>query len=223
MKHLEFLEKTREAYIDARECTYLPTSNNNLLSRGTSHSISSITEDLFGCYCAEKVLDSNGIKIIIDPQISFKGTGLKNKSQKRALLIRPDIAFSKNNIINCFFDIKTDLGYKRLELLNQARERNNQLTLIKEQSAKYKDGKTKIEQYVQISPEIKFIYVIISQGNIGKDRMDNFLKEIKLLENIDIFVISKGEHLNSYNTISKTEINLIAFNELDKLIMDKLN
>lgn len=223
MKQTEFLEKTRKAYLEARECSFLPKSNASILSRGTSHSISSITEDLFGCYCAEKVVEPNGIKILIDPPISFKGTELKNKSGKKSLLLRPDIAFTKDNIVNCFFDIKTDLGYKRFEFLNQARDRNNQLSTIKEKYAHYKDGKTKIDQRIKISSDIKFVYVVISQGNIGRDKMDNFISGIKLLENVEVFVISKGEHLNSYNEISKTEINETDFNGLDKLINEKLN
>ncbi len=107
--------------------------------------------------------------------------------------------------------------------MNQAKDRNNQLNIIKEQFAHYKDGKTKEEFKVQISSRIKFVYVIISQGNIGKDRMENFIREIKLLENVDIFVISKDEHLNSYNDISETQINETDFNELDELINKKLN
>lgn len=223
MEQAEFLEKTRAAYLQARECSFLPSSNPSILSRGTSHSISSITEDLFGCYCTEKVIEPNGIKILVDPPISFKGTELKNKSGKKSLLLRPDIAFTKNNIVNCFFDIKTDLGYKRFEFLNQARDRNNQLNKIKEKNAHYKDGKTKLNQKVKISADIKFIYVVISQGNIGKDKMNNFITGIKLLENVDVFVISKGEHLNSYSNISKTKINVEDFNRLDKLINEKLN
>ena len=69
MTQKEFLQKVREAYLSARECKYIPNSNQQILSRGTSHSISSDTEDLFGCYCAEKVNNEIGIKIIIDPPI----------------------------------------------------------------------------------------------------------------------------------------------------------
>lgn len=223
MEQIEFLEKTRKAYLETRECSFLPKSNASILSRGTSHSISSITEDLFGCYCTEKVTEPNGIKILIDPPISFKGTELKSKSGKKSLLLRPDIAFTKDNIVNCFFDIKTDLGYKRFEFLDQAKDRNNQLNTIKEKYAHYKDGKTKINQRIKISSDIKFVYVVISQGNIGRDKMDNFVSGIKILENVEVFVISKGEHLNSYNEISKTEINETDFNGLDKLINEKLN
>lgn len=223
MQQADFLKKTRDTYLQARNSYFIPSSNSSILSRGTSHSISSMTEDLFGCYCAEKVSDPNGIEILIDPPISFKGTELRNKSGKRSLLLRPDIAFTKDNIVNCFFDIKTDLGYKRFEFLNQAKERNSQLNTIKGKYANYKDGKTKHNQKVKISSDIKFIYVVISQGNIGKDKMSDFITGIKLLENVDIFVISKGEHLNSYNEISKTEINVSDFNELDNLINEKLN
>jgi len=87
MQQADFLKKTREAYSQARNSYFIPSSNSSILSRGTSHSISSMTEDLFGCYCAEKVADPNGIKILIDPPISFKGTELRNKSRKRSLLL----------------------------------------------------------------------------------------------------------------------------------------
>lgn len=64
---------------------------------------------------------------------------------------------------------------------------------------------------------------MISQGNIGKDKMNDFISGIEFLENIDIFVISKGEHLNSYNDLSKTEVNIADFDGLDNLINEKLN
>lgn len=223
MKQTDFIEKVRNAYLEARECSFLPAFNASILSRGTSHSISSLIEDLFGCYCAEKVNTPDSIKILIDPPISFKGTELKNKSGKSSLLIRPDIAFVKDSIINCFFDIKMDLGYNRSTFLNQAKDRNIQMNKIKEQYANYNDGKTKSKQNVKISSQIKFIYIIISQGNIGKDKLEEFVSGIELLENIDIYVLSKGEHLNSYNEIPETEVNIADFNRLDNLIHEKIN
>ena len=53
--------------------------------------------------------------------------------------------------------------------------------------------------------------------------MNDFISGIEFLENIDIFVISKGEHLNSYNDLSKTEVNIADFDGLDNLINEKLN
>lgn len=92
MTQKDFIEKIRRTYLDAKNIAYIPASNSHLLKRGTSHSISSLTEDLFGCYCTEKILNSTGITIHVDPQLSFSGTTLKNKSGKKSLLIRPDIA-----------------------------------------------------------------------------------------------------------------------------------
>jgi hypothetical protein len=220
MTQAELIQRIRELYINAREFTYKPTSNIQVLTRGTSHSISSMAEDLFGCYCVEKISKSNNILIYIDPQLSFSGTELKNKSEKRPLLIRPDIAFTKSGIVNCMFDIKTDLGYKRKELFNQAKERNNQVNLIKNREAFNNDGKTKERTTIKFSSDLKFIYVVISQGNISKSVRDDFISKIGKLKNVEIYFLSNGDHLNSYNNqnwhIDKD------FNTLDKKIMECL-
>jgi len=98
MTQQHFISEIREKYLKARECMFTPQNSFNKLRRGTSHSISSITEDLFGCYCAEKVKKkSKSVRIFIDPPISFKGTNLKNKSGKKSLLMRPDLASGQNH------------------------------------------------------------------------------------------------------------------------------
>ena len=223
MTQMEFLEEIREAYLKARKFKYTPKGDAQVLSRGTSHSISSLSEDLFACYCAERVTNSEGIRIFIDPPISFKGTLLKNKSKKKSLLIRPDIALFRASEINCLLDIKTDLGYKRKIFLDQARERNLQMDLIKNQVASLNDGETKIPENIRISKNIKFVYVIISEGNIKKSISEEIADGIKKLENIDMFVLSIGEHLNTYQTISKWQINNVDFDALDNLLENYLN
>ena len=222
MTQTEFIEKIREAYINAREFAYKPTSNIQVLTRGTSHSISSLTEDLFGCYCTEKISKPDNKVIHIDPQLSFSGTELKNKSKKRPLLIRPDIAFTKNGIANCMFDIKTDLGYKRKELFNQAKERNDQVDLIKNQEAFSNDGKTKERTTIKFSNDLKFIYVVISQGNISKNVQDDFISEIRKLKNVEIYLLTTGDHLNSYHDNPTWTINKTDFDTLDKTIIECL-
>ncbi len=223
MTQEEFVKKIRDAYLKARKCIYVPNYNNCTLSRGTSHSISSITEDLFGCYCANKVQSDNKINIYIDPPVSFKGTELKNKSNKKALLIRPDLMISKNDIATCFFDVKTDLGYKRKDFFSQAKERNEQLELIKNKLCSIKDGMTKEKNNIKISNKIKLIYVVISQGNIKKSVQDEFIKQIKLLKNVDVFLLTTGDHLNSYHPNPHWAINKGNFDELDEVLSKHLN
>lgn len=222
MTQQDFIFKIREAYINARHYAYTPVSNSQSLTRGTSHSISSLVEDLFGCYCAEKINNSSDVTIYIDPQLSFRGTNLKNKSGKKSLLIRPDIAIEKNGTINCMFDLKTDLGYKRNELYKQAQERDNQIEAIKKSSAKNKDGETKNQKELNFSENLKYIFVIISQGNIKKNNLDDHIRQIRLLNNVEIYLLTTGDHLNTYNEFPKWEINFDDFNKLDQKISECL-
>lgn len=118
---------------------------------------------------------------------------------------------------------KVPLGYKKKELLNKAKERNEQLKLIKEKHATCKDGKTKIVSLLAISNKIKFIYVVISQGNIKKEVLNMFINGIRKLENVGILLLSKGGHLNSYHDNPKWEINKNDFDEIDRILEEKLN
>ncbi len=222
MTQKDFLDQIRTAYLKARKCVYT-SINSEIITRGTSHSISSISEDLFACYCADKVTDQEKIKILIDPPLSFKGSGLKNKSEKKSLLIRPDVALCNGEKIVCLFDIKTDLGYKRKIFLDQAKERNNQMDLIKGKIANLNDGETKIPGTFIIDTRIKYVYIIISQGNINKTVQEQYMHDIKNLGNADIFILSKGDHLNNYAGNPKWEINENSFNGLDELLNNYLN
>ena len=223
MQQEVFIEKIRQAYLDAREVTFSTEKLNNILSRGTSKSISSISEDLFGCYCAEKVEINENIKILVDPPLSFKGTGLKNKSGKRSLLIRPDVVISKNKSANCFFDLKTDLGYKRFELFNQAKAFNEKIEKIKGHQAHHKDGKTKASSKISFSEDLKLCYVILSSKNITNSKMADYIDRIKQLENIELFILTSESHLNAYSDNFKATINQEEFDNLDNFILSKLN
>jgi hypothetical protein len=223
MTQSDFINKIREAYLNARKCFYTPEKNVEVLSRGTSHSISSKSEDLFGCYCADMIKNPSAIKICIDPPVSFKGTGLKNKSGKKSLLIRPDLMITKQNIATCFFDIKTDLGYKRKDFFNQAKERDDQLNKIKGKKSSYKNGETKKGNDIKISENIKFVYIVISQGNINKEVQLDFIKKIRTLENVEVFILTIGDHLNLYIDNPGWKINQDDFNNLDELLNNYLN
>lgn len=223
MTQIEFLQEIRDAYLKARKFIYTPKVNIEVLTRGTSHSISSVSEDLFACYCANRVVDPTGLRIFIDPPISFVGTTLKNKSEKKALLIRPDIALCRNSIVNCVFDIKTDLGFKRKVFIDKAKERNAQMNFIKSQVAQLTDGETKIPGTLKIAKDIKFVYVILSEGNISKSILKRLIDDLKALENIEAFVLSEGDHLNSYDISPRWQINQHDFDALDELLDKYLN
>lgn len=92
------------------------------------------------------------------------------------------------------FDLKTDLGYKRTELFNQAKERDYQVEVIRKSTANCNDGKTKVQKFLNFSDNLIFIYIVISQGNISKTTQVNFIKQIKQLSNVEIYLLTIGDH-----------------------------
>jgi hypothetical protein len=217
---IDFLCEIRKAYLEARNISIKNSFSSKLLSRGTSHSISSKAEDLFGCYIADKIRKTSKFNIVVDPQILFEDKNLKNKNKTRSLLIRPDVALINNKIATCFFDVKMDLGYKRNDFIIQAKEREAQLSLIRGKDAYYNDGKSKNKDSklnIKISDKIKLIYVVISDGNINKEHSKKIINDINKLKNVEIYLLSLG-HLNIYDDDPKYTINTEDFNEVDKIL-----
>ncbi|MBI5039554.1 MAG: hypothetical protein HZC13_07370 [Nitrospirae bacterium] len=62
MKHQqEFINQIRKSYLDARLLKTSSTKNKTI--RGTSHTISSISEDIFAKYCADLLPKNKEIEI----------------------------------------------------------------------------------------------------------------------------------------------------------------
>lgn len=216
MTHQEFIEEIRKAYLGARKCYYLPKKNAQVLRRGTSHTISSISEDIFAAYCAEKANLTDGLEVIADPQISFSGTELRNINNKKSLLIRPDVAICKKQEIVCLFDLKMDLGFNKAGFIDQATARNMQMNLIKNKITTING-----EQYF-ISPEIKFNYVLLSEKNGLRGLHHQNMEKIQALNNINAFLLSDGDHLNSRSEGAIFKANEQDFERLDSLLAKHL-
>lgn len=221
MKHQkEFITQIRKSYLDARLLKTFSTKNKTI--RCTSHTISSISEDIFAKYCADLLPENKEIEIWVDPQISFKIAGLKNKSGKRPLLFRPDICIIENNVLKKVFDIKTDLGYKRTtKIVEQAGELKNITNKIigKQAIVNVKDGQNKEEKNIKIAKRLKRYIVVLSSGNISAEKLNNAKLKIKSLHNILMFCLTEGDHLNIYSDKPKFHITK-DFEQLDKKILE---
>jgi len=182
--------------------------------RGTSHSISSLAEDLFAKYCADLLERNSRTQVLIDPQISFKISGLKNKSGKRPLLVRPDICFLKDNEVTKIFDIKTDLGYKRKEIINQAGDLKKLVSKIKGKNATV--NLENEERKIRISKTLQEFIVVVS----GAENSGN-IKETKAIiqrkHKIIMLILAEGDHLNTYKPNPKFKLTS-DFNSLDSFI-----
>ena len=106
----ELLERIINLYQDARISRYADSK----ISRGRSHSISSVVEDLFASYLilSDKEIDN----VLVDQPVFVEGV----KST-----FYPDITIIRNGEITAFIDLKMDLGWKRdgLKELCEKREK----------------------------------------------------------------------------------------------------
>jgi hypothetical protein len=213
----EFINQIRKSYLGARRLKISSTKNKTI--RGTSHTISSVSEDIFAKYCADLLPQKKEIEIWVDPQISFKIAGLKNKSGKRPLLFRPDICIIENNVVKKVFDIKTDLGYKRTKIVEQAEELKNITNKIVGKQATVKDGQDKEVKNIKIAKRLKRYIVVLSSGNNSAEKLNDTKSKIKELHNILMFCLTQGDHLNSY--IDNPNITITKdFELLDEKILE---
>jgi hypothetical protein len=183
----EFLARLHKEYLKASD----PIIPSKQIKRGTSHTISSIAEDVFASYLEPKI--HRHYEIWIDPQISIDN--LKNKSGKRSLLFRPDICIinCKTNRIEMIFDLKMDLGYKRNEFISQVKVRVAELNKIVKHTAKCflkKDCKLKF------SKKLKWNYVVISEGNISPVQYRKVEEWFENTRKANLFTLSKGKGKN---------------------------
>ena len=96
MEPQEFIRKIIELYREARKPRFYHPS----VKRGVSRSIPSLTEDY---------------DFFIDQYITFR-EGIKT--------IRPDTVIAQNGEVKHIIDIKTDLGWKREEITETCRKKN---------------------------------------------------------------------------------------------------
>lgn len=180
-----------------------------MIARKTSHTISSIIEDLVAYYFSNII--RKDLKILIDPQISVNG--LKNKTGNKKLLFRPDICIMKNDVVKAIFDIKTDLGYKRSEFIRYAKDRVKELNKIKKNNkgCSLKDDDKEI-QSVKIDDNLKWIYIVVSDDNINKDQFIKIENEIGTMSDVELFTLVKGEHPR------KSDINILKFINMKDIV-----
>jgi len=200
----KFIEQIILLYHDAREAKY----PHHKISRGRSHSISSSVEDLFAKYLIE--LNSEIDSILVDQPVSVKGH-----------TFYPDLSIVRANKLVAFFDIKMDLGWKRSELTNIFRNYLSKLDDIGGKFAAIKDGKSKEKLQYKISDNAIYDIVIITDQNINPTILNKHLAEIGNNESVQVHVLSKLKHPNTYGVsvkelMEEIIINNTAFDNIDK-------
>jgi len=202
----EFISSIINEYTIARK----PKISNTKLSRGRSHSVSSVAEDLFAEYLINN--DPEIESILIDQPIF---------SQYGNVRFYPDITVIKNDKVVAFFDLKMDMGWKRDGLLELVGKHQKVIKTIKENIVTYKNGVTKEKQYIMISPSCTYNIVIISTRNSGIKLSEYLQKSHTIFPSAGVYVLcnSKRYHPNSYGVendylIKNLEINNLEFKKI---------
>jgi hypothetical protein len=210
MTNQEFINRIRKEYLRARKVLI----DDSKITRGTSHSISSLSEDVFAKYISDLISDD--YEIWIDPQISV--TNIRNTSGKRVKTFRPDICvYNKNKKkVDLIFDLKMDLGYKRNEFINYSNKRYEEINEIRQQEGTWNKNDSKLQ--FTFSESLQWNYVVLSEGNITKEQMQIIKDYFKGSKYSKLSILSSGEHLNSYKKNPIFTINKKAFSEINLIV-----
>ncbi|MBF0595815.1 MAG: hypothetical protein HQL22_12735 [Candidatus Omnitrophica bacterium] len=217
MTSKKFIEEVHRLYQKANSSTY-PVAR---VRRGTQHTISSRVEDLFACYCAGK--SKKGYEIWIDPQISVKGE--RNISGRRPFLFRPDVCIVHlpTREVRAIFDLKMDLGHKRefIQFVDHA---------VKDLKSKIRAHRAKCaslfidehEEYpLKLSPSLKWVYIICSDGNIPQDTFKDILSGMKAYKKTAMAFNIVDGHLNQKEL--KATANTKVWMQLDQYLASRFS
>jgi hypothetical protein len=202
-----FINQIIDYYQESRKLT-VETQGFNIW-RGVSHSISSLSEDLFALMVAQEINDKS-LEFIVDKTFTLR------KKDNTSVQFRPDLAIVKNNEIRVIVDLKMDMGYKRRYNETEAFQKEaEKFELLR--SAKYKDitySQKKSSISLTASRSITNRIVVVSEKNEGKaENRESMVEEIGKLNWVDMYYLSGGVHPNAYDasTLSQLVVNQDAF------------
>ena len=87
---------------------------------------------------------------------------------------------------------------------------------IKDKKVSLRIGETKERRDFKISDKISYDIVIMSGTNINKNLLEKHLEQIKKIKpKIDVFILTKSKHPNTYNLSIQSLLSQIVINEAD--------
>lgn len=181
------------------------------IKRGRSHSVSSLSEDLFAKYLVENIECD---EIYVDQPVSVDG--VKKISY-------PDIVVVRGDTIVGTCDLKVDLGWNREGLFELCKNSFEYLKEIQGKECKINNGLiTKEIKRYKVSKKCCHNIVIISDKNINAVNLEEQRKEVKKKFGslVNVFILSGGAHLNTYSVTVKKLMEKVTVreSEFDELL-----
>ena len=205
----DFINSIRNEYEKAR--TAVADGEKNIF-RGRSRCVSAIAEDLFAELIAHCV--GNDLYYFVDQPIICEMPG-KTKTYC------PDLLVCKKNaeneyLICCMLDLKMDVGWFRNSISDVLQKFADAAADMKHaDKLSGKDGKDKNKDlFFKVWPALYYGMVIVTAKNAGKKNKAMELCDMSSKDD-NVWVLSSGDHPNSYDKTVKFEC---RYDDFDKLI-----
>lgn len=211
MKKCDFVYKIIEMYHNSKNLT---NSNNGLIQRGRSRTISGYVEDLTALYLSQNLPSAT---FMIDQPFNING---------RTQPFYPDITVIKDNVITDLIDIKLDLGFGRTkqaqeivqskwqDVIDSMKKEQEVTTIsqkIRQENCNEKSSNKSSKIKLQVCENVKCHIVIISEGN-GKCLICH-------KNDVFVYVMTSGLHPNDYSySLECKKEKIQCENDLDRLI-----
>lgn len=205
MQPEDFILKIVEAYQNARNSCCI----DKRIRRGRSHSVSSISEDLFAFYLVENHPSIN--TIYVDQPIT--------PASKKTFY--PDLSIVRNDTIESFVDIKMDLGWNRNGFHTLCKKHALKVHELRGTKCRLRDGVTKEERILTLSNSLSYYIVVVARSNISPKALDEQLNQINdLAPSVEVFFLCNSGHPNTYSkkpeeVLKGLDINLLEFERLN--------
>lgn len=186
MTSAQFTEKVIELYNNARYSSYYHPR----IRRGRSHTISAQVEDLLAAFIGFNLVQD--YDILVDQPISIAGA----KKQ-----LYPDIIIAEQGVLRSFIDVKMDLGWNRDGFVEFCRNKDQEIREIISKEYSLKDGLTKKVSKGQISDDLNYHIVIVSDKNISEIKFNRNIEETKNLEHVKVYCLTSKVHPNTYDEV----------------------
>ena len=126
----------------------------------------------------------------------------------------PDIFIvNEHNYVTDLIDVKTDLGWNRNGMMDFCRDRESLINQFKNQHVIFKIGKSKEIKHSTFDQSVKYHILIISLVNSGKEIIEQYPLINKKLTNIELYILSRDTHPNSYKYPQDELIDQIKIDE----------
>lgn len=200
MTNQDFIDKIN-AYRDKSK-SLIEGNGGYLIERGMARTISSYVEELFALFIAKRI-GRKDLRYFVDKVTSFR-----IEKGEKAESFKPDVSIIDRNEMTHYFDLKTNMGWKR-EFVDYLKEKNQFIEKLKSSEEVWIPLQGRKKDFISIDNNLVFQMVVVDGGNINQELLSERLEKAKEYDNVKVYVLyAKNEFTGQF------ELNEKAFVEL---------